>query len=268
MVSSTRVFDFDHAILRTPGHSVTHGLREHDGPSPVYRDVALEHRDYHRALEAAGVAVDLLPPLEEYPDSIFVEDPALVFPEGAIVLRPGTATRVGETDHLRPALLRHFGVVTELTDGNADGGDVLVTPDLVYIGLSSRTDRRGATALVQALQAIGRRAQVVTPPPGVLHLKTAASLIDEETMLVTAPVEGSGLFARFRQLVVPQGEEAAANALRVNDALLVGSRFPRTIEMLDRLDYRLVLLDTSQIGLIDAGLSCMSLRWASRGAEH
>jgi dimethylargininase len=184
------------------------------------------------------------------------------------MLRPGAATRAGEADHLRPALLRHFGVVTELSGGHADGGDVLVTPDLIFIGLSSRTDRVGAAALVQALQTIGRRAQVVAPPPGVLHLKTGASLIDEETMLVTAPVEAAGLFERFRQLVVPQGEEAAANTLRVNETLLIGNSFPRTIEMLDRLDYNLVPLETSQVGLIDAGLSCMSLRWTDRGSTR
>ena len=266
MATSTRVFDFDRAILRTPGHSVTQGLREHDGPSPTYDGVSLEHQNYRRALESAGVSVDLLPPLEEYPDSIFVEDPALVFPEGAIMLRPGAATRAGEADHLRPALLRHFDLVTELSAGNADGGDVLVTPGLIFIGLSSRTDSRGAAALTQALQAIGRRAQIVGPPPGVLHLKTGASLIDEDTMLVTVPVEAAGIFGRFRQLVVPHGEEAAANALRVNETLLIGSRFPRTIEMLDRLDYNLLPLDTSQVGLIDAGLSCMSLRWTARGS--
>jgi dimethylargininase len=268
MATATRVFDFDRAILRTPGRSVTQGLREHDGPSPTYEGVALEHRDYRQALESSGVSVDLLPPLEDYPDSMFVEDPALVFPEGAIMLRPGAATRAGEADHLRPTLLRHFDAVMELPRGHADGGDVLVTPDVVFVGLSSRTDRPGAAALAEALHAIGRRAHIVAPPPGVLHLKTGASLIDEETMLVTAQVEAAGLFGRFRQLVVPLGEEAAANALRVNETLLVGSRFPRTIELLDRLDYSLLPLDTLQAGMIDAGLSCMSLRWSARGSKY
>lgn len=257
-----RVFDFDHAILRSPAPSVIDGLRAQAGPSPSFAGVAAEHHAYAAALADAGVAVDLLPALDDYPDSIFVEDPALTFPEGAILLRPGAATRIGEVAHLEAALDRHFDRLIRIEDGHADGGDVLVAPGLILIGLSSRTDRAGAAALVKALSALGRKAHVVSPPAGALHLKTAVSLIDEETVLTTRAGEESGLFARFRQLVVPAGEEAAANALRVNDRLLIGSQFPATRAMLAGEGYRLIPLDTREIGLIDAGLSCMSLRWS------
>ena len=81
-----RPFDFDHAILRAPAPSVVDGLRAHDGPSPSFAGVAAEHRAYAAALADAGVTVDMLPPLDDYPDSLFVEDPALVFREGAILL--------------------------------------------------------------------------------------------------------------------------------------------------------------------------------------
>ncbi|WP_428333014.1 dimethylarginine dimethylaminohydrolase family protein [Novosphingobium sp.] len=263
-----RVFDFDHAILRAPARSVVDGLRAHDGPSPSFEGVAAEHRGYATALADAGVAVDMLAPLEDFPDSLFVEDPALTFPEGAILLRPGTRTRLGEAAHLRTALERHFSLVREIDEGHADGGDVLVTPDLVLIGLSARTDRVGAEALVRALGAIGRKARVVLPPEGALHLKTAVSLIDEDSVLTTRAGADSGLFAGLRQIVVPAGEEAAANALRVNDRLFVGSQFPATLAMLVdegvERGYAVVPLDTRQIGLIDAGLSCMSLRWSGR----
>ena len=166
-----RVFDFDHAILRAPAPSVVDGLRAHDGPSPGYADVAAEHRAYAAALADAGVTVDLLPALDAFPDSIFVEDPALTFPEGAILLRPGATTRIGEVAHLEAALARHFDRVVRIEHGHADGGDVLVLPDLVMIGLSARTDRTGAAALVEALAMLGREARVVSPPAGALHLR-------------------------------------------------------------------------------------------------
>lgn len=67
-------------------------------------------------------------------------------------------------------------------------------------------------------------------------------------------------FQRFREKVVPEGEEGAANALRVNNALVVGARFRRTIDLLAEAGYRVVALPTDEIGKIDAGLSCMSLR--------
>lgn len=256
-----RVFDFDHAILRAPAPSVVDGLRANDGPSPSYDAVVAEHRAYAAALVEAGVAVDLLPALDAFPDSVFVEDPALTFAEGAILLRPGASTRIGEVAHIEAALARHFDTLLQIEEGHADGGDVLVLPDLVMIGLSARTDRAGAAALIRALAALGREARMVSPPAGALHLKTAVSLLDEETVLTTRDGAASGLFNRFRVLVTPPGEEAAANALRVNGLLLVGNQFPDTIAMLEHARYDVVALDTRAIGLIDAGLSCMSLRW-------
>ena len=157
---------------------------------------------YVAALEAAGVAVERLGPLAAFPDSVFVEDPALVFPEGAIVLRPGAAARFGEAAEIAPVLRRRFGVVFELPPpGFADGGDVLVTPSAVMIGLSARTDRTGAEALVAILGKLGRHGVIVTTPPGVLHFKSDCSLLDEETMLATRRLAVSGVFAGMRVLL-------------------------------------------------------------------
>ncbi len=147
--------------------------------------------------------------------------------------------------------------------GLADGGDVLTTRESVMIGLSARTDKVGAEALQACLDKLGRKSEIVTTPEGVLHFKTDCSLLDEETVLSTARLAKSGVFDRFKQVIIPEGEEPAANALRVNDVVMVGSDFPRTIEMLDKLGYKVVPMKTTEIGKIDAGLSCMSLRWFS-----
>ncbi len=254
------IFEFDRALVRTPSRSVVDGLRAVDRGCPSYEAVLAEHAAYVAALDAAGVAVETLPPLEDFPDSVFVEDPALVFPEAAILLRPGAASRLGEAEHLRPELERRFERVLDLPgDGCADGGDILVTPAEVLIGLSARTDRAGAEALAACLGSLGRAARVVETPPGVLHFKTACSLLDDDTVLVAPPLAGAGVFPGLRELVTPQGE--AANALRVNDAVFVGKGFPRTAELLTREGYAAVPLDVAEIGKIDAGLSCMSLRW-------
>ena len=189
----------------------------------------------------------------------------MVFAEGAILLRPGAPSRAGEAAALRPELERRFARVLVLEDGHADGGDVLVTPQTVFIGLSGRTDRAGAAALARALAALGRKAVVVEPPPGVLHLKTACSLLDEGRLLVTRELDGLPAFADLGRLVVPAGEEAAANALRVNDVLLLSAGHPRTRDLLAAAGLRVVELETRQVGLLDAGLSCLSLRW-SRGS--
>ncbi len=256
-----RCFDFTHAIVRAPGRSVVDGLSAQGGPAPDYDAVVREHGAYAAALAACGLDVTRLDPLEAHPDALFVEDPALVFPEGAMLLRPGAPSRAAEAALLRPTLEAHFADVQVLSEGHADGGDVMVTPDVVMIGLSARTDAAGAVALTTALARLGRRAMMVVPPAGALHLKTIASLIDEETILTTREGAASGLFSRYRQIVLAPEEAAAANALRINDTLLLPAHHPRIADQLAGLGYDLVLLDTTHVARIDAGLSCMSLRW-------
>ena len=255
-------YDFNSAIVRKPSPSVIHGLRAEDRGNPDYDGVKSEHEAYVKALEAAGITVTILPALEEFPDSIFVEDPALVFSEGSILLRPGSDSRRGETKEIAPVLHKLFNRVLELPQtGYADGGDILVIPGAVKIGISARTDPAGANGLIEQLQKLGLKGEIVNTPKGVLHFKTACSLLDEETILLTRQMAESGLFVGFRNIILPQGEEPAANALRINETVLISASYKRTIDMLDQAGYSVVPVKTTEIEKIDAGLSCMSLRW-------
>jgi dimethylargininase len=239
---------------------VVDGLRAVDVGAPDFDGVVREHAGYVRALEDAGVSVDVLPPLNDYPDSLFVEDTALTFAGAAIVLWPGAPTRAGEAREITPALERSFGRVLRLSQGFVDGGDVLTTPRGVFIGQSARTTAAGAQGLVALLAEIGLRGIPVATPRDVLHLKSDCSLLDDETILATRRLAASGLFGDFRVVTVPDGEEAAANALRVNDRVFVSDAYPRTAELLAKT-YNVVPLATREVAKIDAGLSCMSLRW-------
>ena len=256
-----RVFDFNSAIVRSPGRSVVDGLRANSGPAPVFEIIAAEHQSYVAALQAAGVQVTVLEPLEQFPDSIFVEDPALVFSDAAVLLRPGAPSRFAEAQELSGTLAALFPKVHQLSEGHVDGGDVLVTPARVFIGLSARTNKSGAVALQNLLASIGRPSEVVDIPRGSLHLKSDCSLIDEETVLATEQLADSGVLRGFRVLVVPREERCAANALRVNEFVFVRAGCPRTMDMLTTHGVTVVPLQVSEIAKIDAGLSCMSLRW-------
>ncbi len=257
-----RVFDFNNAIVRAPGRSVVQGLREDKAATPDFDLFAQEHSAYVAALRGAGVAVDVLPALEAFPDSVFVEDPALVMPEGAVLLRPGAPSRRGERKEMRGALYRHFTRVLELQDGEeADGGDVLIAPDTIFIGLSKRTNRAGAEALRARLRELGRESRIAQTPPTILHFKTASSLLGEDTILATRAMAESGVFAGFNILMTPDGEEGAANALRVNDTVFVGAAYPRTIDLIRKEGFAVVALAVQEVAKLDAGLSCMSLRW-------
>lgn len=254
-------FAFNRALARRPGRSVVSGLRAIDRGAPDFERLMGEHAAYIRALEAGGVTVDVLPALDAFPDSVFVEDAALAFDGAAIVLRPGAPTRLGESDEIAPELERRFERVLRLDHGFVDGGDVLTTARCVFIGRSARTNDEGARSLVTLLREIGLQGNAVTTPPSVLHFKSDCALLDEETILSTARLAASGVFEGFRVVIVPEGEEAAANAVRVNDRVLLSEGFPRTAEVLAKAGYKIVSLSTREIGKLDAGLSCLSLRW-------
>jgi dimethylargininase len=256
-----KVYEFDSAIVRLPSTSVVNGLRADDRGNPTYEGVLAEHAAYVGALESAGVSVQVLDPLEEFPDSIFVEDPALVFTSGAILLRPGISAREGETAVIAPVLRDRFERVLELQRGYVDGGDVLTTPEQVMIGLSARTNRDGAESLIECLAELGLKGTIVETPANVLHFKSDCSLVSEDTVISTSRLAASGVFNGFKQIIVPDGEEAAANALRVNNVVFVGTDYPQTIALLQSNGFNVQPLKTSEIAKIDAGLSCMSLRW-------
>ena len=258
----TTPYHFSHALCRAPAASAVHGIRADGGPDPEFAGLAAEHAGYVATLRDLGLTVDVLPPLDDFPDALFTEDVALTFPEGAILLRPGARSRAGEVAHIRAALAAHHPQMLEMAGpGYADGGDVLRLADRVIIGLSDRTDRAGATELAQLLETLGRRAEIAETPPGVLHFKTGCGLIDENTILAVPELASCPQFAGLEVVLTPLGENPAANILRIRNTVLVGDRWLATRAMLTARGIDCRPLATDQIARIDAGLSCMSLRW-------
>ncbi|PVB61028.1 arginine deiminase family protein [Labrenzia sp. 011] len=256
-------FRFTHAIARTPADSVADGLRAVDAGNPSGEKFRQEHGLYVLALRDAGLSVDVLPPLEDYPDSCFVEDPAFCLPDGAIQLWPGAQSRQGEGREIRAALDKRFGRVVELPgSGHVDGGDILTLDDVILIGLSARTDREGAEAFAALLETWGYRAEVCNTPDGVLHFKTACSTLGDDVILATKVMADSGFFGERRVIEVPEGEDYAANVIRVNDVVLVPEGYPKTLAAIRATGFDTVVLPTHEARKVDGGLSCLSLRFS------
>ncbi|HUT49113.1 MAG TPA: dimethylarginine dimethylaminohydrolase [Alphaproteobacteria bacterium] len=259
-------YRFTDAIVREPADSVVNGLRSNDGPPPDAGVFRTEHAAYIAALERAGVEVRTLPALEDFPDSVFIEDAALCLPEGAIVLQPGAPSRTGEAPAVEPALRETFPAVRVLgPHGSVDGGDILVTETSVLVGLSSRTDAAGFAALAEVLGSWGHEAETVRLPANVFHFKSDCSLLDGGTILASRRLANADCFKSFRVLQTADGEEPAANAVRINDTVLLADGYPRTAELIVNAGFTIACVPAGQAAILDGGLSCLSLRY-SRGS--
>ena len=253
--------EFSHAITRLPSQSVTAGLRASDEGNPDAAKFSADHELYIAALRATGAEVAVLPALETYPDSCFVEDAALCLPQGAILMRPGAPSRLGEATEIAPALKEFYSDVRAIEDGHIEGGDILVTEREILVGLSARTDAAGVANLRNLVADWNWTVRELQTPPDVLHFKTDCGLLDADTVLATSRLAQSGCFNGYRVIEVAEGEEACANCVRFNDVVLFPAGFPKTASLLRREGYTLAELPNEQAALIDGGMSCLSLRF-------
>lgn len=261
----SRSYRFTHAITRRPAPSITAGLRAVDTGTPDLSLMLAHHADYVAALRSTGATVIELDPLPAYPDSVFVEDTALCLPEGAVVMRPGAPTRLGEAAEMAPQLQALYGQVVRIEGpGTIEGGDILVTEREILVGRSARTDAAGIAELTALVTPWGHTVREVFTPPGVLHFKTDCSLLDAETILATPRLAASGCFDGYRVIHTGAGEEAAANGIRFNDLVLLPAGFPRTREALLAAGYAVREIGNSECAKLDGGMSCLSLRFTPR----
>ena len=261
-----RSYTFSHAITRKPSASIVAGLRAVDTGTPDLGLMLRHHADYVAALRATGAEVVELDALEAFPDSVFVEDTALCLPEGAVVMRPGGPSRLGEAAEMAPHLRALYGQVVQISgaDSFIEGGDILTTETEVLVGRSARTNAAGIAELTRLVAPWGHSVREVFTPPGVLHFKTDCSLLDGETILSTARLAESGCFAGYRVILVAEGEEACANTIRFNDAVIMPAGFPKTRAALDQAGYKVVEIGNSECAKLDGGMSCLSLRFSPR----
>jgi len=261
-----RSFRFTHAITRKPAASIIHGLRAVDTGTPDLALMRAHHAAYVAALRDTGATVIELDALQDYPDSVFVEDTALCLPAGAVIMRPGAPTRLGEAAEMAPHLAALYGDLRQITgaDSYIEAGDILMTETEILVGRSARTNAAGIAELAALVADWGEVVREVHTPPGVLHFKTDCSLLDSETILSTARLAASGCFAAYRVIEVAPGEEAAANTIRFNDLVLMPAGFPRTRDRLLAAGYSLREIGNSECAKLDGGMSCLSLRFTPR----
>ena len=254
-------YQFTHAIVRQPAKSIVKGLRAVDIGSPDYDQMICDHNDYVEALVSAGVKVISLTALDKFPDGQFVEDTALCLPKAVILMRPGAPSRLGEVNEIAPKLRELFEDVYEIDNpGHIEGGDILVTGKEILVGRSARTDENGVRQLSEIVIPLGYVLREVFTPPEILHFKTDCSLLGPDEILSTKRLQASGCFDGYKVVNVADGEEAAANAIRVNDYVIMPGGFPQTKAILEDHGYKVKVINNTECAKLDGGMSCLSLR--------
>lgn len=217
-----------------------------------------QHEEYEAALARLGCLVERLEEEPALADSVFVEDTALVLDEIAVLLRPGAESRRTEVNGVAQALERHRPLLRMEGPGTIDGGDVLRVRRTLYVGLSTRSSHEGIAELRALVGGFGYDVRPVEVT-GCLHLKSAATAIGDDTLLVNPSWVEPADFAAGRAIAVDPGEPYAANALRIRNRLIYPTTFPATAKRLAAAGFELEPVDLSELAKAEGAVTCCSL---------
>jgi dimethylargininase len=217
-----------------------------------------QHHAYENALVRLGCRVESLPALDDMPDSVFVEDVAIVLDEIAIVTRPGAESRRPEAAQIAPVLASHRRVTFIRAPGTLDGGDVLRLGRRIFVGQSGRSDEQGIEQLRAVVWPYGYTVTVV-PVSGCLHLKSAITEVAPRVVLVNPVWVDAAPFGQVLVIEIDPEEPCAANGLLVGDRLIYPESFPRTRKRIEEARINVEPVDVSELQKAEGAVTCCSL---------
>jgi len=252
---------YSKAIVRTPCRNMIYGLTSANLGLPNYSLALHQHHEYIEALKKCGLEVTVLEADENYPDSVFIEDAALLTPQCAIITNPGASSRKGETFEISKTLHRFCSNIETIEDpGTLEAGDVMMVGNHFYIGLSERTNENGANQLKSLLKKYGMTASTIILEKS-LHLKTGVSYLENNNIAATGEFLRKPEFQQFNVIEMDDDESYAANCVWINDKVLVPKGFSKAKRKIEEFDYTTIAVDVSEFQKLDGGLSCLSLRF-------
>lgn len=247
------------ALVRRPGPRLTEGLLTHLEREPVDLELAVRQwAAYVDALHEAGWETVEVPPADDCPDAVFVEDTVVVYDDLAVLARPGAESRRGEVPAVADAVrAAGYRVATIEAPGTLDGGDVLKWGGTVWVGLGGRTDEAGMQQLAAHLAPLGARV-VGVPVSRVLHLKSAVTALPDGTVVGYPPlVDDPSVWKRF----LPVREESGAHVVLLGgDRLLMAADAPRSAGMFRERGYQVSEVDVSEYIKLEGCVTCLSVR--------
>jgi len=253
---------FSNAIVRTPGKSIVEGLTDSkELGTPNYEQAIIQHQSYIDSLKKCGIDVLVLEPCEEYPDSTFLEDVALITPNCAIITHPGAHSRRGEVKEIESVLRnRSNNIEAIVAPGAIEGGDIMMVGNHYYIGLSNRTNLEGARQIIKILNKYGMSGSTISLNEN-LHLKTGLAYLENNNLVVSGEFINNAIFERYNSIEIPKIESYAANCIWINGSVIIPTGYPVTKEKIMNAGYLVIETDVSEFQKLDGGISCLSLRY-------
>jgi len=252
---------FSKAIVRKPGRNIIKGLTKANLGLPDYNKAHAQHNSYVKALQDCGLKVKILDADENFPDSTFVEDTALLTPNCAIITNPGAHSRKGEVSGMKKVLKEFYSNIEQIFEpATIEAGDIMMVGSHFYIGLSGRTNLNGAKQVIDILNKYGMSGSLIKLKK-VLHLKTGLAYLENNNLLACGEFLTNPEFKKFNIIEIPAEESYAANCVWINNKVLIPSGYPKTKQKIIALGYSVIELDVSEFRKLDGGLSCLSLRF-------
>ena len=253
------------AITRAVSRSIVNCELTHLERIPIdIENARQQHHAYEEALRALGADVRSLPEEPDLPDSVFVEDPAIVLDECAVLMRPGADSRKPEVESIAKALAPYRTLYRVQPPGTVDGGDVLTVGKQIFVGLTTRSNQSSIDQMQAFLKPHGYTVRGV-PVIGCLHLKSAVTQVAEYTLLINPAWVKKTDFPGMDFIEIDPSEPAAANVLMVGGNTVYQPNYPKTLARLEAAGIHPLLVDASELAKAEGALTCCSLIFEAKG---
>ena len=242
------------ALVRKPGQNFTQALSEHSEKNNIKLGLALQqHKDYVKALEEVGGHIEYLPSQENSPDATFVEDAAIILNDKALLCPMKELSRQTEVESIAKTLKPRIECVNMDPPATLDGGDVMMTPDTIFVGISKRTNINA----VKALEKLTPKKVIPVVVKKGLHLKSAVTYLGNNLLVIdSSRIETSNL-KQFEWINV--NHSYSANCLALGDHVLMPSGFPDVHEKIISSGFKAVELEMSEFEKADGAITCLSI---------
>ncbi len=228
---------------------------------PDFELACEQHQNYIEALKTCGLKVDILEADEDYPDSTFIEDVALLTPHCTVITIPGVPSRKGEVDGVIKTIEKYYDNIEFIQEpATIEPGDIMMVGDHYYIGISERTNLEGARQMKKILEKYNMGATNIELTE-MLHLKTGLAYLENNNLVATGEFLSSPSFSQFNIIEIEKDESYAANCIWVNDKVIIPKGYPNAKRKIENCGYEILEVDVSEFRKLDGGLSCLSLRF-------